>query len=230
MKIAFGIWLAFISSVFAAGLDFKEIRKEMRAPVDVKVVTTDFEFTNRTDKPVSIRKYDGACSCMAVKIQGGKLRYEPGESGLVRTEFDMGNFSGEVDKSVTIWLDSDPEDKPSVVLTIHVIIPVLVSANPKTVKWDLDGKPDPQTIRIEMHHTKPIKVLSVTSSSEAYAHEIKTVVEGKTYDLIVTPLDMKTPGLAILRILTDCEINKFRNQQVFAQVRRSTNATPTSRP
>ncbi|MEI6177878.1 MAG: DUF1573 domain-containing protein [Verrucomicrobiota bacterium] len=230
MKIVFSIWLTLFACTHAAGLDFTETRKELHAPEDAKVVTTDFDFTNHTDKPVTIRKYDAACSCIAVKIQGGKLRYEPGESGVVRTEFDMGNFYGTVDKTVLIWQDDDPEAKPSITLTAHVIIPTLVSIEPKTLKWEVNGKPDPQTIRINMAYTKPIKIVSVSSTSEAYSHELKTIEEGKSYELVVTPLDLKTPGLAIYRLTTDCAIDKFKVQQAFAQVRRPDPVTAAPKP
>lgn len=230
MKIAFAIWLALLACTHAAGLDFPETRKDLHAPPEAKVVTMDFNFTNRTDKPVTIRKYDAACSCIAVKIQGGKLRYEPGESGVVRTEFDMGNFVGAVDKTVLMWLDDDTEAKPSIILNVHVVIPTIISLEPKTLKWEVNGKTDPQTIRINMTHTKPIKIVSISSSSEAYSHELKTIQEGKTYEIIVTPLDVKTPGLAIFRITTDCAFDKFKIQQAFAQVRKPGPVTTASKP
>jgi len=230
MKIAFAIWLALLACSHAAGLDFTETRKELHAPPEAKVVTMDFDFTNRTDKPVTIRKYDAACSCVSVKIQGGKLRYEPGESGVVRTEFDMGNFVGAVDKSVLMWLDDDTEAKPSTILNVHVVIPNIVSLEPKTLKWEVNGKPNPQTIRINMTHTKPIKIVSISCTSKAYSHDLKTIEEGKSYELVVTPLDVTTPGLAIYRLTTDCQIDKFKVQQAFAQVRKPVPATTASKP
>ncbi len=230
MKSACGIWLAFIAIIQAAGLDFPETRKEIHAEPDVKIVTSDFVFTNRSDKTVSVIKYDAACSCMAVSIKGGKLRYAPGESGVVRTEFDMGNFSGAVDKNATLWLEGDPEDKPSLVLTVHVIIPVLVAVEPKTVKWDLNEAPTSKTIRITMNHTQPIHVMSVTSTSETFAHELKTLEDGKTYELLVTPLDVKSSSLAIMRIVTDCGIKKFQTQMAFAQVRKPQPAAAPKNP
>ncbi len=104
----------------------------------------------------------------------------PANRASIRAEFDMGNFSGTVDKVVAVWLDNDPADKPSLALTVRVHIPVLVSLEPKTLKWELNGKGEPQTIRITMHYEKPIRVTSVNASSEAYKHELKTVEEGKS--------------------------------------------------
>jgi hypothetical protein len=214
----------------AAALDFKEVLKEVHAPADVKKVSADFEFTNHSDKPVTVSKYESTCSCMSVMIKDGKLHYAPGESGVVRAEFDMGNFSGAVDKVVALWFDNAPADRPSLSLTVRVHIPILVSMEPKTVKWDLNGDAEPQTIHVTMNHTKPIKVVKVTSSSAAFMPTLKTIEEGKSYEVIVAPADIKSPGLAVLRIETDCDIVKHRTQQAFAVVRKPTPAEAATKP
>lgn len=224
MNRAAAIWLALMMAGFSAGLDFPETLKEIHAPADAKIVPAEFGFTNHSNQPVTIAKADPTCSCIAVKIKDGKLRYAPGESGLIRAEFDMGNFSGTVDKVVAVWLKDDPEDKPSVSLTVRVHIPVLVALEPKTLKWDLDGPAEPQTIRVEMNHDSPIRVTGVKSSSDRFTQQIKTIRDGKSYELVVTPMDTKSPGMAVLRIETDCTIAKHRTQQAFAVVRKPTPA------
>lgn len=228
-RIVCGIWLA-LAAFVQAGLDFPSILKEVNAPADAKIVTADFEFTNHSDKPVTVAKVDPTCSCISVKIKDSKLRYAPGESGLIRTEFDMGNFSGTVDKVVAVWLDDDPVEKPSLALTVRVHIPVLVSLEPKTVKWNLGGKVEPQTIRITMNHTKPIHITGVNSSSEAYTLDLKTVEDGKSYELTVTPANINAPGLAVLRVETDCDIAKHRIQQAFAVTRKPSPAEAAAKP
>lgn len=227
--MACGMWLALIGMGLAAGLEFPSPLQEIHAAADARKVTADFEFTNRSDKPVLISKYDSTCSCMGVKIQDGKLRYAPGESGVVRAEFTIGNFSGTMDKVVALWLDKDAADKPSVSLTVRVHIPILVELDPKTLKWDLNGKVGPKTIRITMHHEQPIRVLAVTSTSQAFQHELKTLEEGKRYELIVTPVAMNTPALGIFRIETDCKLERHRIQQVFATVRKPRAASPADK-
>lgn len=220
MKYPCMMAVAMMAVAQAAGLDFPQTLKEIHAPADAKVVSADFEFTNHTDKPVRIVKYDAACSCMAIKVKDSKLRYAPGESGVLRADFEMGNFSGTVDKVVALWIDDDPADKPSVKLTVRVHIPVLVSLEPKTLKWDLNGAAEAQTIRITMNHDSPIRVTSVNSSSEAFRHELKTIEEGKSYEVIVTPTEIGSPGLGIIRIETDCPLERHRLQQAFAVIRK----------
>lgn len=221
--IAF-LGLLLLSPVHGAGLVFPAIIKEVEAPADAKKVTADFEFTNRSDKAVKVVKYDAGCSCMAVGIKDSKFDYAPGESGLIRADFEVGNFSGTVDKVVALWLDGDPSDKPSVQLTVRVHIPVLVSLEPKTVKWEVGGDASPQIIRITMNNKEPIHVKSVTCSSPALQHELKTIEDGKLYELVVKPENVSNPGLAILRIETDCKIERHRIQQAFSVIRKPLNA------
>ncbi len=220
MKWTIGIWLALAAITHAQGLEFAELIKIVSAPADATIVTAEFPFTNKGDKPVTIAKTDPGCSCLKVEISGGKLKYAPGESGVVRTTFEMGNFSGTVDKMVALWIDDDAPDKPSKQLTVRVNIPVLVGIEPKTLKWDVGAKPEPQTIEIRMAEGKPIHVVGVKSSSESFSCEVKTVEQGKKYDLIVTPKDLNGPGMSVIRIETDSEISKHRTQQAFAVARK----------
>jgi hypothetical protein len=220
MQKIVSLWLALACLAHAAGLEFTQASQELNAPADVASVTADFEFTNKSDKPIQIIKSDSGCSCVAVEISNGKLRYEPGESGLIRAKFDMGNFSGSVDKVIALWLDKDPEDKPSTVLKLRVNIPVLIALEPRTLKWDLGGKADPQTIEIKIIEGQTIKIIDVKSSSTDFTCQLKTLEEGKHYQLVVTPGDVASPGIAVIRIETDCPLPKHKTQQAFAVVRK----------
>lgn len=230
MKWIIGIWLVSAAVSQAQGLEFAELIKNVDAPADATIVTADFSFTNKSDKPVLIAKSDPGCSCLKVEISGGKLKYAPGESGVVRTTFEMGNFSGTVDKMVALWIDDDAPDKPSKQLTVKVHIPVLVGIEPKTVKWDIGDKPSPQTIQIRMAEGKLIHVVGVKSSSEVFSCEVKTLEDGKKYDLVVTPKDLTVPGMSVIRIETDCEISKHRSQQAFAVARKPVTTSASPKP
>jgi hypothetical protein len=226
MKLIISIWLTAAALVQAAGLEFSEPLKEVHPPVDVSTYTADFNFTNKSDKPVTIAKADPSCSCIKAQISNGKLKYAPGESGTIRTTFEMGNFSGIVDKTLPIYLEGDPADKPSIQLTLRVHIPVLVGLEPKTLRWEVDGKPDPKTIQIRMAEGQTIRVTKVTSSSEAFKYELKTLEEGKSYDLIVTPMATNAPAITVIRIDTDSEIAKVRTQQAFAVMQKPSAPKP----
>ena len=230
MKTIFSVWLALMAFVCAGKLEFKALLQDLHAPPEAKTVTAEFEFTNKTDKEVTVKEYKPTCSCISVMIKEGKLRYAPGESGLLRAEFDMQNFSGVVDKVIALWLDADPADKPSMSLTVRVHIPVLVELEPKTLKWELGGKGEAQTIKVSMKHDKPIRIKAVTSSSEAFKCEVKTVEDGKSYDIVVTPDDVTNAQMAVFRLETDSEIKKFQVQQAFGIVRKPSPAEIQAKP
>lgn len=230
MRTAAVFFLVLTVFAQASALEFKATLKEQHASADAKSVTADFEFTNKTAKTVTVSKCESACTCVAVKIRGGKLLYAPGESGVIRTEFELGNFSGVVDKMVALWLDNDPEESPSVRLTVRTHIPVLVSLEPKSVKWDLNGKAGPKSVKITMSDDKPVQVISISCTSKAFKHELKTIESGKIYELVITPQDLKTPEFGRFAIETDCGIPKYRSQQVFASVSQPVSAAAVAKP
>lgn len=230
MKFTFAALLALTSLAHSASLEFEQLEKTIAAPADAMSVTADFNFTNKSDKAVTISKSDPGCSCLKVQISGGKLKYEPGESGVIRTTFDTGNFSGTVDKIIALWLDNAPDNSPTMRLTVHVQIPVLVGIEPRTVKWNIGEKVEPQTVKIVMAEGQSIHIAGITSSSTAFTHELKTIEDGKKYELIVTPLDATAPGMAVIRIETDCSIQKHRVQQAFAVVHHATPPEVPAKP
>lgn len=226
MKPLTTLLLMFPALVHAAGLEFKELTVNQKAAVDATVVTTDFPFTNKTNKPVTIAKSDPGCDCLKVEVSGGKLTYQPGESGVVRTTFDVGNSTGDVEKGVAIWLDNDPKSKPSVFLKVNFHIPVLVSMEPKTLSWDVGGKPEPKTIHIKVAEGNTINILGV-AAKDSFKTELKTIDKGREYELLVTPKSMDGPDLGVIRIETDSQVEKQKTQQAFAVVRKpSANPQP----
>lgn len=220
MRTAICCWLALAGFLRAGDLTFEKELLEIHAPANATSVVADFNFENKTDHLVNIAKVDKTCSCIGVQVSDGKLTYAPGEKGQIRASFNMENFSGVINKTVVLWLDKDPPEKPSVTLTVEVHIPVLVVLKEKTLKWKLGETPDTQKIDVTMDYTKPIKIVSTTCTSDNFKVEVKTLEEGKHYELLVTPADVKEPGLAIIRIETDCDVPRHKVLQAFAVIRR----------
>lgn len=207
-------------SLCYAGLEFDEILKEVQMTPDQHATHIDFTFKNTSPEPVKIAKYDAACSCTSVQVKGGKLIYKPGESGTIRAHFDMGNFSGTVEKSIQLWLDDDPANNPSILLTGRIHIPVLINLEPKTLNWDLRAKPEPKTITVTIQHEKPIHLLKVSAANDAFSIDHKEIENGKSYEITVTPNSTEIPAMAIVQIKTDCEIKRHANQRAFAVIRK----------
>jgi hypothetical protein len=201
------------------GLHFEKILLDVPVAADALTTVADFGFSNSTDRPITIDRVEKTCSCLDVKVSGGKLTYAPGEQGVIRATFELGNLTGEVEKIVLLFLAGDPEDKPSHTLTVRVRIPVLVNLSQKTLQWEVGGKPEPQKIDIEMTHSKPIRILSTQCSVEGFKLDLKVIEEGRRYELWVTPAATTEPGLGLIRLETDCEIPRHKIHQAFAAIR-----------
>lgn len=221
MKTTLLLWSLLASMLSAGGLNFPESTKEIKAPADAVEIVADFPFTNSSDKAVEIKRYDAGCSCMAVGVEGGKLIYQPGESGVIRAKFDMSNYSGDVEKPIGIWLDGDPEKAPSVTLLVKAHIPEVVRIEPKTVKWDVGSPAAPQTMKITIEGEDKVHVLSVSNSNENFLKELKTIEDGRSYELVITPKDTSISGLSVFRFETDCKIERHKFKQAFASIRRA---------
>jgi hypothetical protein len=218
MKFLTLTWLLLGAQLAGAALEFQNELQEIHADLGSKTVTSDFKFTNKGKDTVRIREADAGCSCIAVQISGGKLLYAPGETGTIRAVFEIGTFQGAVDKPIHLWLDSDPDEKPSSSVMLRVHIPVIISMEPKTLKWTVGAEAAPQLIDVRMSYEKPISVTSVGTSSGAFSARLITVEEGKHYQIEITPASTAAPSLCVVRVETNVDVEKYRVQQGFAVV------------
>lgn len=212
------IWFVLAAFAQASVLDFAETQKEIRPAPEAETAALEFSFTNTTKNSVTITKADAGCSCMKVLFSGGKLTYAPGESGILRAIFMVGQYSGTVDRTISLWLDTAPTNPATQTIKARIEIPTLIAMEPKTLKWAIGRLAAPQTIHIRMAEGQTIHATKITLSSESFSAELKTLQDGRSYDVIVTPRDVTTPGLGVIRIETDSKVPKLQTQLAFAVV------------
>lgn len=201
-----------------AGLEFEKENISAEAGLEDKMISRDFKFTNGGSEAVTIKGADAGCSCISVEIAGGKLTYAPGETGTMRANFEIGTFQGVVEKPIHVWLETDPDEKPSSTVKLSITIPTIISLEPKTVKWRTGDAAEPKVIDVKMTYAKPIHVTSVSANNENFTAKLITVEEGKHYQVEMTPQDTEATGLCIVRITTDVDVPKQRIQQGFAVI------------
>lgn len=202
----------------AGSVKFEKDLYEAHAGIKEEVVTREFKFTNASNKTIKIRDADAGCTCVAVEFLNGKTTYAAGETGVMRVAFKVENAQGQVDKTVHVWLENDPDEKPSSHVTFRIQIPIAIAIEPKTLSWDLNSKPEPKSIRVKIDYEKPVHLKKVSLSDENYTSEIVPVEEGKAYDVRITPKSTATPGLCMVGIETDIDIDKYQRQQGFARI------------
>jgi hypothetical protein len=218
MKSFAFIFFALTAILHAGSLKFEKDLYEAHAGIKEDVFTREFKFTNTSDKTIKIRDADAGCTCVTVEFLGGKATYAAGESGVMRVAFKVENAQGQVDKKVLVWLEGDSEENPSSQVTFRIHIPTAIALEPKTLSWDLNSKPEPKSIRVKIDYEKPVHLKKISLSNENYTSEIIPVEEGKAYDVRITPKSTATPGLCMIGIKTDIDIDKYQRQQGFARI------------
>lgn len=208
-----------ITAQAAKGLTFDSEKKAVTTKAGDLKVTVPYTFTNTSKRTITISRWDSACDCLSARIKGSKMAYKPGEKGEIHIDFELGSFSGTQEKTVMFWTTDDPDELPSSILAVKITIPVLFEVSPKSLAWEQGGSKEAKTIKLKVHHDKPIRITSDSGNNEAFPYTIKTIRDGWEYELIVTPTDVSTPNLGVIRLTTDAKIKRYQRQQAFVYIK-----------
>jgi hypothetical protein len=179
-----------------------------------------FPFENRTGKTIEIERQAAPCGCIKAGFKDDKKAYAPGEKGEITAIFKVGNFQGTVRKNVVVWQKGDEATQPSIVLTAEIEIPELVSITPKSLNWKAGEENDAKTCRITFHEGETIHVTGVVTTNNHFFPQLKTITEGKEYEITITPKDTSEAGFGILKITTDSQNSRYRRLQGFVTITR----------
>jgi hypothetical protein len=212
-------WIAGCLPLVAGTLKFEEPKKEITVANDQKSATVDFPFKNEGNDDVIIEKNASDCPCAAVGVKDSKLAYKPGETGTIRIVFDLGKVPETADKFVSIFLKGDSEENPSIKLTTRIVVPVVVELEPRSVTWEVGAKPEPKTVKVTMNDSDPVNILSLTSSDPNFKQVLKTIEQGKKYEVVITPASTTEPGMGVLQVETDSKTDNRRSHPIYMLVR-----------
>ena len=184
------IRLAILSGLLLCGslasgkneLSFKETVVPVKAAPDQDSITASFPFTNTSGTPVTISKIHVSCDCTTAGAKDNKLTYAPGESGVISAVMKTGNFSGTVDKDMTVHANGSAYK-----LVIRAQIPDIIRMEPRKLEWARGEAAAPKTIKITISKELPVNLTTVDLTGDAFDYEPVTVKKGREYKIIVTP-------------------------------------------
>ncbi len=204
-----------------AGLQFDAPVKEIAPPItDDTEIQADFPFANTGTQPVTIAKFNCACSGLTTDLDGNKLVYQPGEKGVLRTRFRPGIFTGNFSKGIALWLAGDPEENPSHTLILKISLPELLAIDPPQYTW-LEGAPaETRTFTLTVQNDQTVNIRSVALSSENFRHALRTIEPGRRYRVDITPVNTSIPGIAVVKIETDSPLPRHQTKAAFVAVRK----------
>jgi hypothetical protein len=193
--------------------EFGEVDSEVK-------VEHDFMVRNAGEGTLEIKNVRTSCGCTVAQPENKTLA--PGQETKISTTLSLKGRQGVTSKTVTVECN-DPET-PVLKLELKGTAVAAITIEPRTVSLGrvVDASPISQAISIKA--TKPdlnFKIESVDSSTlPQFKTEIKTVEEGKSYEVLLTSAEALPVGNinGRLMIKTDTPSNPIINVSVFAQV------------
>ena len=144
----------------------------------------DFKFTNRGSQTLIIEDVRPSCGCTTAGQWVKSL--EPGQSGVIPIKLNTDRFKGPLTKSVTVR-SNDPK-RTNVYLKIEGEVWTALSVDPMVAAFpaikDLQ-QVSTKSIRISNQTETPLVIRNLRVASGPFKASIKTVEEGKLYDITV---------------------------------------------
>ncbi len=167
-----------------AKLNFETTAQTLPTKWSDKSVTAVYKFTNTGTETVKITDMQSSCGCTVPVLD--KKEYAPGESGELKAVFTPGDKIGPQNKTIT--LKTDLKEQPAIQLTFQTDVPAVPGFDQQLIYWNRGQNPDPKTIVVTLPPDLPLDKIEITPKAGSdFTATLKTVEEGKKYEILVTP-------------------------------------------
>ena len=148
-----------------------------------EVVKYTYVFTNIGDRLLEVTSVRASCGCTTAGEWSRQV--EPGKTGSIPIEFNSGNFSGQVAKSITVTCNDT--NQPTVVLQLKASIWKPIDVTPQFAALNVTSESPSKatTVRIVSNEEAPLTLSAPESNNRAFATELRTNQPGKEFELIV---------------------------------------------
>lgn len=154
-----------------------------------------FPFTNTGTQPVRIIDVESNCDCLDAAAD--RQIYAPGESGVIKSSFTVGDRLGLYERRIKIITDENPEP---VRLLVRIEVPELVTLTPRSVAWKLNETATEKAVELEVIPGVKIEFTRVQPTSGDFAARLETIEAGRRYRVHLKPPATTEPANAAFRI------------------------------
>ena len=198
-------------------VSFDSTMFEYHARPEEEVLHVSFVMTNSGSSPVKITGLDTSCTCLDVRADRKVLA--PGEKARIEADFSLSKLVGTAEKFV--YVKTNLPEYREFRLSVRVTMDPLFEIEPKMLDWVVGEKAVEKRIRFRVLRDQPVNIISVTSSRESVSVRKQVIESGKAYDLILKPESTVDTLLGMVRIVTDCEIEKHQIQLAYFSVKQA---------
>lgn len=173
-----------------------------------------FQFTNTGTKPVTILEVESNCDCLDAAAD--RQVYAPGESGVIKSSFTVGDRLGLYERRIKIVTDEHPEP---VRLLVRIEVPELVTLTPRSVAWKLNEPAGEKAIELEVIPGVKISFSRVQPTSGDFDARLEVVEAGRRYRVYLKPPATMQPANAAFRIFGRAESGQDVIVSAYGNVR-----------
>jgi hypothetical protein len=214
LGIVVGMIVASLSGVAHGQLVWEKKEIEVHARPSQPEAVVEFGYTNKGNKPVTITAIKPTCSCSSAEAD--KQTVKPGESGKVIAKFEFGSRTGSERKTFKVSTDDPASD---IELVMLVEIPETVKLAPQFVYWTPSDTGTAKPVELTVMTSDSVHITSVKSTNPKVTSEVKTLEQGKKYQVLLSvPAGSAPPLESVVTIETDYPQGSPRSYQVFARV------------
>ncbi|MBI4660272.1 MAG: DUF1573 domain-containing protein [Verrucomicrobia bacterium] len=164
-----------------------------------QIVRHDFKLMNIGDQPLEITEVKPSCGCTTAADWTRTI--QPGGSGTIPLQLETARFAGSVAKTITVTSNDRTEPQRVLEIKADIWTPVQLSS-PVVVFPALTNSAQivsrPVTIRNQVD--APVEITELKSDSLAFKPELKEIVAGKEFELMISTVPPLTNGTHSARI------------------------------
>ena len=151
------------------------------------VVRHDFVFTNGGTGTLRISEVRPGCGCTTAGTWDKEV--EPGKTGKIPIQFNAGSFSGNVGKSISVTCNDAA--RSNVLLQLKANIWTPISLTPVSLYFTMTDESvtnETKVVRIVNNLDEALTLSDPVTTNTAFTGVLKTVKQGREFDLHVTPV------------------------------------------
>jgi hypothetical protein len=204
----------FVAAPAVLALEWKERHLTIAVPPLKNTAETEFEFTNTSQRPVTITGIDTSCDCLEVTPSARTLA--PGATGTLRAHFSFGDRTGVIQRMILV--STDDGESPAR-LTVELTVPEVAKLTPRVLDWPRGGEAGEKVVLLEVAEGVELTVERVQGTSDAFRSRLETVEAGRRYRLHVEPADVAKPANAAFRFFARASTGQEVVLSAYANVR-----------
>ncbi len=180
-------------------------------------VPVEWTFTNHTNQPMAVEKFDESCGCLSGQAQlesTGPVK--PGKSGVIRANFTPGGYRGIVRKSIHVRFVGYAK---SIELIVEASIPSSVELSNREPVWVVGKEITSRTIDVTTGTGEDFNIKSLQGVPESlFKITQETITPKRHYRIQITPVSLGAPDIQTLQIHTDSKDTRDQVLAVFLRI------------